>query len=507
MPLTPCLRSSHVPGDNHDPVPPTAGQVAGPHGSGAGGLPPGRRTPGAAAAPGMPAARNAIPAHKRVPYLPRLAKIGPQAGQPRMRENLNGAVAVAADAATPHSGTPVLCRHLAQSYIQDRQFLDLAAQSPWDLHDYYSGGRLDAVERQHDEWLHSPAEAQQVVGNRQFGRWLADIAAEMGRMDKTCAEALLCSPDHAMAVRIQHKSRRSTGYIRVSCYDPNGSEPGGTGNHIALEVSRPAELGGHSMRDFFTRLGEYVPGGDEDAACVGAICPAVPLPTAGPPPYLGRPGPQGRLPPAYALALFVAVGVGLREPLRALCQLLAAQGVTASQALPALLAKDSDGFSALHRAADRGLADAFTGFAQALQQLGVPADAAVAALLDKDPHGFSALHHAASGGHTQAFIDFARALQHLGITGHKGLCALLDEDRHGSSALQCAAEEKHPGAFVNFAKALRILGIAGDPAWHALLGEAMGDTTPIIDLVKRHGDRAQLKDLQDAVAVLREPPA
>jgi len=448
----------------------------------------------------MPAARNAIPAHKRAPYLPRFVKIGPQAGEPRMGESLNGVVAVGADAASPHSGTPVFCRHLALSYIEDRKFLDLAAQNPCDLYDYYSDGKLESLERQHDEWLRSPPAVQQVVGNRQFGHWLADIAAQMGRIDKTCAEALLFSPDHAMAVRIQHKSRRGTGYIRVSCYDPNGNAPGGTGNHIALEVSRPDDLRRHAMQDFFTRLSRYFQGSEVDAACVAAICPDVPLQKTHALPYLGH---RNAPPSAYAAALDAAVRRHLPDTLHTLCERLAAQGVTGSAALPLI---DTPA-RPLVAAAELGFPGLFESFAEALRHLDVRGTAALPALQAQGPAALPVLHIAAVHGHTAAFIDFARALVRLEVAGDAALAALEARDAEGVPALLRAAQMKHPEAFVNFAKALQILGIAGDPAWHALLGEAEDDTTPIIDLVKRHRDPAQLKDLKDAIALLREPPA
>ncbi len=454
------------------------------------------------AASGTLAARTVIPAHKRVPYLPRFVKTGDLVGQPRMGESLNGVVTVGTTAASPHSGEQVFCRHLAHSYIEDRKFLDLAAQNPCDLHDYYSHGRLQALEQRHDEWQGSPPEVQQVVGNRQFGHWLADIAQEMGRANKACAEALLLSPDHAMAVRIQHKSRRGAKYVRVSCYDPNGNQPGGTGNHTPLEVNRPDELRKHSMQDFFSRLSTYFSGGEADTACVAAICPEVRLPKAHALPYLSPGGPEGA-PPGYAAALAAAVSRHLPETLNALCKLLAAQGVTGSEVLPLL-----DNLALpLCAAAELGFPGMFKSFADALRLLGVRGAAALPALQAKEPLGHSALHLAVKSGHTAAFVDFAQALVRLEITGDAAVAALEARDAEGVPALLRAAQLKLPDAFVNFAKALQILGIAGMPAWQALLGEVENNTTPVSDLVKHNRDPRQLKDLQNAVALLREPPA
>lgn len=452
------------------------------------------------AASGMLAARNGIPMHKRVPYLPRFIKTGAQAGQPRMGDNLNGVVAVGAHAASPHSGTPVFCRHLALSYIEDRRFLDLAAQNPCDLHDYYSDGGLDVLERRHDEWLRSPPEVRQVVGNRQFGHWLADVAEEMGQADKTCAEALLLSPNHAMAARIQRKFRRGARYIRVSCYDPNGNVPGGTGNHTALEVSRPDELRKHSMQDFFTRLSGYFQGSEVDAACVAAICPDVPLQKTHALPYLDRDIP----PPEYAAALDAAVRGHFPGALHALCKRLAAQGVTGNEALQLIDTPDRP----LWAAAGLGFPGLFESFAEALRHLDVRGAAALPALRAQGPEGFSAaLHKAVANGHTAAFTDFARALVRLEITGDAALAALEARNAEGVSPIQRAAQLKHPDAFVNFAKALQILGIVGKPARQALLDMAEDGSTPVVDLVERHRGDAQLKDLKDAIALLREPPA
>jgi hypothetical protein len=306
-----------------------------------------------------------------------------------------------------------------------------------------------------------------------------------------------------MAVRIQHKSRWGARYVRVSCYDPNGNEPGGTGNHTPLEVNRPDELRKHSMQDFFTRLSTYFDGSEVDAPCVAAICPDVPLPKTRALPYLGQGGPEAHLPPEYAAALDATVRVHLPETLHTLCKTLAADGVTGSEALRWV---DTPA-RPLWAAAILGYPGMFKSFADALRHLGVQGTAALPALQAQEPPEISALHRAVARGHAAAFVDFAQALVRLEITGDAALAALQARDAEGVSALQRAVELKHPDAFVNFAKSLQILGIAGEPALQALLDMAEDGSTPIVDLVKRHKSHVQLKDLKDAIALLREPPA
>lgn len=447
-----------------------------------------------------PGVRNAIPAHKRVPYLPERVKTGELAGRPRMRENLNGEVTVGT--------TEVACRHLALSYIEDRQFLDLAAQNRRGLHKYYGDGKLEAVADRMSIWRGSPPEAWQPVGNRQFGRWLADVAGEMERNGKACAEALLLLPTagtqttHAMAVRIQHKSREGAGYIRVSCYDPNGNAPGGTGNHTALEVTRPDELHPHAMQDFFTGLCDHFVGNVVDTACVAAICPDLPLPTTRALPYLGRGDPESGLPPEHAAALFAAVMGGLRDPLLTLCRLLASRGVTGSEALPLLHNQQLP----LLYAACSWRPGLFESFAEALRLLDVRGIEALPALLSRHRNGFSTLHCAVENGDTTAaFVDFALALARLDVTGNVALAALANRAQGVAPALEVAAMRKAPDTFVNFAKALRVLGITGAQARQAILGLAEDGTMRLVDLVRHHQDRNQIEDLDDALVLLDEP--
>lgn len=457
------------------------------------------------------AARNAIPAHKRVPYLPELVKTGELAGQPRMRENLNGIPFAEATEDSAHADETVSCRHLALSYIEDRKFLDLAAQNPRDLRKYYSGGKLEAVAQRAHIWRGSPPEAWQAVGNRKFGHWLAAIAKEMERTGKTCAEAVLIFPTviddvHVLAVRIQRKSREGGGYIRISAYDPSGIEPGGTGNHKALEVTRPKDLLKHSLQDFFTAFGS-----EPDLACVAAICPDLPLPADGELPYLGQGSSKRSPPPEWADAIYAVVIGGLREPLLALCKRLASRGVTGSavlpvlhnpsnpplllaastwrpglfetfaeamlllgvrgpETLPVLLSTHRKGFSSLYFATEKTTA-AFADFAQAMVRLAIPRKKALAALANQAPGVPSALVEAVLRSDPCAFVDFAKALQILNVRGAKALPALLAKDAAGVSTLHCAVEIGNTAAFVDFAQALLDLGVRGGRAVSALLNK------------------------------------
>ncbi len=401
---------------------------------------------GAQAGPSRPP-RSAVlpdrPALKTEPYTPR--------GKGRGVADHNGSVKVGDGLA--------MCRHFASAYSMQalagpdgtRDFLR-AFKDPESIRAFFQGqGGLKSIQRAYETMAFAaPNKAKHQVDADRLGAYLTEVANHLdaggGASDPACV--LLLTEDHAMAVKVERKTKPDKGtYFAVSVYDPNVS-----GNHVRVEAASAQALGNLKFGDMVKLADNYT----------------------------------GQLKNPKLVA--VAQDFVIDKPVEAF-----SAGVDAHGLYQALSMGMPDNIDALGRALvrDRGGYDAESLY-QVLRgesQAGVPALCAAMGLLD-----------------TGAIKAYGRLLtlakDSLGLPS-RDVAALLGVSFKGCPALGSAIHFGRPDAVAAYAEALGRSGLAADDVV-SLLASGLDGSRGLVKSLKRNGPET-VRAVGDAVRQLNLP--
>lgn len=349
------------------------------------------------------------------------------------------------------------------------KFLDLVAQSPATLRAFFSMPGVMADGEAHAKQTRSlDASCKQLVGNRQFGAWIADMGDQMRAQEATECKVVLAGRDHEMAVHLEWK-RDDDGAdrLRVTCYDPNN-----TGNHKAFEVRSTSELRAdpkdsgvdYSMDKCFDHLDSYFPDEHEDpgAYCMTAICSDVLLDPPQPARYFSLHSSNGALDrQAFNEATSQALISGVHPLLQPLAQELSARGTRGADAVPFVTVHTDEGTTGTFEAFKNKDGRSITRYAQMLSHLGITGQDAVPLMRAMHANGTMGGYEAFEEGDGQTLKDYAVALKYLGIEGEMAVPLMRVFHGKGTSGTFSAILNNRTEVFEDYAKALNHLGIRG----------------------------------------------
>jgi hypothetical protein len=367
--------------------------------------------------------------------------------------------------------TRIVCRHLALAFLKEPHFVDIVAARR--IPEYFvKHGGLGPYQVSFNRLVSVPdAPTRELVGNRGFGMWLADMADRMLKRGLGETGVVLTTEDHVMALKIRHKAEANPARVEAVFYDPNLT-------NAEMSVQTAAAGGSQqfqalSFDQFCVKWPEYFARGTgADGICVVAenIDGIVLKPPEELPPgklelrYLGT--------AAYPTAFGAALERNMPDAMRALGAAFAVDGIDGSDRLAILEGRGHDG---LHLAAQVGLTQVIVARGEVLHQLGVTGEPA-ARLLEATGSRFgSPLFSAAQHGNSEIIRAYDADLRKLDITGDRAVRVLEGRNGEGARAVIMAAQFGHEAFVKTYREVLNERGITGRRALRLLEGKAEGN--------------------------------